>query len=109
MKKLVLLFIFFCFSLTGAYAQNLRFIQVTDVHISGGNVRELKEEEYLRVLNKHLNVIAIMSGHYHSNIEQIEEGVYQIVTPSFRHNRSYKVIDIDTETGEVYTMLLEDK
>ena len=68
-----------------------------------------KKEEYVKVLNKYLNVIAVISGHYHSNIERMEDGVYQIVTPSFQHNGSYKLIDIDTDSGAVYTIILDDK
>jgi len=54
-------------------------------------------EKYIEVLNKHKNVIAIASGHYHMNGEVMENGVYHISTPSLLKSPNYfKVIEIVT-------------
>ncbi len=54
-------------------------------------------EKYFEILNKHKNVIAIVSGHYHTNGETMQNGVYHISTPSLLMSPNYyKVIDIVT-------------
>lgn len=59
--------------------------------------RVYKPEKYLEILNKHNNVIAIVSGHYHLNGEKMENGIYHISTPSLLAEPNYyKVIDIVT-------------
>lgn len=68
-----------------------------------------KEEEYLKVLDKHSNVIAVISGHYHQNREEMKGNVYNIVTKNFCNNQYYKLIEIDSDTGMVYTMLNDNK
>lgn len=68
-----------------------------------------KEEEYLKVLQKHSNVIAVISGHYHKNIEEMHGNIYNIVTKNFNDNRYYKLIEIDTDAGMIYTRLIDNK
>lgn len=59
--------------------------------------RVYQPEPYLDVLNKHTNVIAIVSGHYHMNGEKMENGVYHISTPALLKSPNYfKVIEIVT-------------
>ena len=54
-------------------------------------------EKYFEVLNKHKNVIAIVSGHYHLNGEKMQNGIYHISTPALlKPPYSYKIIDIVT-------------
>ncbi|MBQ8458944.1 metallophosphoesterase [bacterium] len=70
-----------------------------------------KAEEYLEMLDKHNNVLAIVSGHLHTNGEIMRDGVYHISTPSMANlPHSYKIIDIVT-TKEfspiIYTQLRE--
>ncbi len=70
-----------------------------------------KSEEYLEMLNKHDNVLAVISGHFHTNSENMQNGVYHISTPSMAGiPHSYKIIDIVT-TKEfspiIYTQLRE--
>lgn len=70
-----------------------------------------KAEEYLEMLNKHDNVLAVISGHFHTNAENMQNGVYHISTPSMAGlPHSYKIIDIVT-TKEfspiIYTQLRE--
>jgi hypothetical protein len=80
----------------------------------GGRVKThktYKADEYLEMLNKHDNVLAVISGHFHINAENMQNGVYHISTPSMLNlPHSYKIIDIVT-TKEfspiIYTQLRE--
>ncbi len=70
-----------------------------------------KVEEYQELLEKHNNVLAVISGHFHVNSENMKNGVYHIATPSLLAlPYSYKIIDIVT-TKEfspiIYTQLKE--
>lgn len=70
-----------------------------------------KVEEYTEILDQHHNVLAILSGHFHTNSEIMKDGVYHISTPSLLSvPQSYKIIDIVT-TKEfspiIYTQLRE--
>lgn len=67
-----------------------------------------KKEEYLAVLNRHNNVISIISGHYHKNMEENINGIYHIVTPPLRDD-NYKIITIDDENYSIYTFLVNNK
>ena len=73
--------------------------------------RIYKPELYYDVLRKHDNVIAIISGHYHTNNEQMENGIYHINSPSLVGvTNPYKIIDIVTTKGfspMIYTQLRE--
>lgn len=70
-----------------------------------------KAEEYINLLGKHSNVIAIISGHYHTNGEKMQDGVYHISTPSLLQlPHQYKLIDINVTKGfspMIYTQLRE--
>lgn len=70
-----------------------------------------KAEEYLDLLKKHSNVIALLSGHYHMNSEKMQDGIYHINSPSLLAlPNQYKVIDIVTTKGfspMIYTQLRE--
>lgn len=65
-----------------------------------------KKEEYERILSKHNNVISIISGHYHKNIEQRDGNIYHIVTKNFANNTCYKLIEIDKD-NMIYTYLID--
>lgn len=59
--------------------------------------RVYQPEQYQEVLDKHKNVIAIVSGHYHMNGEKMENGIYHISTPALLKSPNYfKVIEIVT-------------
>ncbi len=66
-------------------------------------------EKYLEMLDKHNNVIAVVSGHYHINGEQMKNGIYHISTPTLLNEPyQYKIIDIVTTKGfspMIYTQL----
>lgn len=68
-----------------------------------------KAENYLDMLDKHNNVIAVISGHYHINGEQMRNGIYHISSPSLLNEPyQYKIIDIVTTNGfspMIYTQL----
>lgn len=64
------------------------------------------KDDYLKVIKKHNNVIAVISGHYHQNREEFEDNIYNIVTKKFDNNRYYKLIEI--ENGFVYTLLIDN-
>ncbi len=70
-----------------------------------------KPEDYMAVLNRHDNVIAVVSGHYHTNKEKMDNGVYHINSPSLIGvPNPYKIIDIVTTKGfspMIYTQLRE--
>lgn len=54
-----------------------------------------KAEKYLEVLDKHENVMALISGHYHTNKEDMRNGVYHVSTPAFAEEpHPYKLIEI---------------
>lgn len=73
--------------------------------------RVYQPETYYNVLNKHDNVIAILSGHYHLNKEKMENGIYHINSPSLMAvTNPYKIIDIVTTKGfspMIYTQIRE--
>lgn len=64
-----------------------------------------KEEDYLNILKKHNNVIAVVSGHYHYNVEEKQYGVYNIVTAKFSEKENYKIIEIDNNSNMIFTQL----
>ena len=54
-----------------------------------------KAENYLNLLDGHDNVIAVISGHYHTNKEEMRNGVYHISTPDMTSApHYYKLIEI---------------
>lgn len=67
------------------------------------------KKDYEDVLKKHSNVIAIISGHYHANGEQMKDGVYHVSSPALveaPHN--YKIIEISMKNKndyKIYTQL----
>ena len=73
--------------------------------------RTYQPEKYFEVLNKHDNVLAIVSGHFHVNSEIMKDGIYHISTPTLIGSlHSYKIIDIVSQKGFspiIYTQLKE--
>jgi len=66
-----------------------------------------KKDDYQKVIEKHNNIIAIISGHYHQNSEVIVNGIYNIITLDFKDHNCYKIIEIDDNTGKIYTSLIK--
>ena len=65
--------------------------------------------EYMQILSKHNNVLAVVTGHYNKNDEVMYNGVYHITSPRSSEG-TYKIIDIDTSNGNaVYTILKDVK
>ena len=63
--------------------------------------------EYLQMLSRHNNVIAVITGHFRKNDEITYGGIRHITTPQ-ASGGVYKIIDID-ESYEVFTMLRDVK
>ena len=65
--------------------------------------------DYEAVLKKHTNVVAIFSGHYHSNGEVKQDGIYHVSTPALVEDpHNYKVVEISAKNKkdcQVYTQL----
>ena len=70
-----------------------------------------QKENYLNILDKHYNVIAIIAGHLHSNDEIMKNGVYHVTSPTLLSDPPvYKIINIVTTKGfapMIYTELKE--
>lgn len=66
-------------------------------------------KNYQDVLDKHSNVIAIVSGHFHANGEKMVDGIYHVSTPALVESpHDYKIIEIvgnDTKGYQIYTQL----
>lgn len=62
--------------------------------------------EYMQMLSKHTNVMAVISGHYDKNDEITHNGILHITTPRSSKG-SYKIIDVDIDNNAVYTFLKE--
>ena len=66
-----------------------------------------KRDNYLNLLKKHNNVLAIISGHYHQNREVYnDEKVYNIVSTPFFMNSTYKIIEVENDF--IYTYLISN-
>lgn len=70
-----------------------------------------RDEDYKEILEKHNNVLAVITGHFHTNYETMKDGVYHINSPSLvALPQSYKIIDIITTkdfSPLIYTQLRE--
>ena len=68
-------------------------------------------EKYFEVLDKHKNVLAVITGHMHMNNETMQNGVYHITSPTLlAEPNMYKIIDIVSKKGLspiIYTQLKE--
>lgn len=82
----------------------LQHFPVLDSPLRSHNLHN--KDDYLKVIKKHNNVIAVISGHYHQNREEFEDNIYNIVTKKFDNNRYCKLIEI--ENGFVYTLLIDN-
>ena len=73
--------------------------------------RVYNKEDYLKLLDKHDNVVSVIAGHLHTNSEIMRNGVYHITSPTLLSDKPvYKVISISTTKGfspMVYTELKE--
>ncbi len=64
-----------------------------------------KAELYTEMLKNHSNVIAIISGHFKKNDEQVIDGVSHIIAPAYYMDKEYKIIDIPEGYDSIYTQL----
>jgi 3',5'-cyclic AMP phosphodiesterase CpdA len=65
-----------------------------------------ESESYLKLLQQHKNVIAIISGHYHADNEIKQDGIMHISVPSLAQDGEYKEIEIENDfyNREEYTI-----
>lgn len=70
-----------------------------------------QKEKYLQLLDKHENVVSIITGHIHSNDEIMRNGVYHITSPTLLNEPYYyKVINVSITkefSPMIYTELKE--
>ena len=65
-------------------------------------------KEYLNLINDYGNVIAVISGHFNMNDENLIHNVYFVETPSLKQN-CYKIIEIDPDNEyQVFTSLIQN-
>lgn len=64
--------------------------------------------EYLKMLHNHKNVLAVVSGHYRKNEEVVFDGINHITTPE-AVNGKYKIIEIDLDTNDIFTIVKDVK
>lgn len=69
------------------------FPLVTEQKTNGFN--SINVDSYLKILSKHSNVFAIISGHTKVDEEIFKDGIYHIGTPSLAQNKEYKEFIID--------------
>lgn len=84
----------------------LQHFPLIETNIDGHNT--YNKDSYLELLKRHNNVLAVISGHYHKNKEVKMDNIYHIVTKNFSNNKYYKIIEIDTDTNMIYTLLKEN-
>lgn len=84
----------------------LQHFPILDTKVKSHNL--YRKEDYEEILEKHNNVISIVSGHYHENREQKDGEIYHIITKNFQNNTYYKLIEIDTDNNMVYTTLIDN-
>ena len=85
----------------------LQHFPLIETNVEGHNT--YARETYLELLKRHNNVMAVISGHYHKNKEEKINNVYHIVTKNFSNNRYYKIIEIDTDSDMIYTILKDNE
>lgn len=83
----------------------LQHFPLLDTKVKSHNL--YRKEDYEDVLKRHNNVISIVSGHYHANREQKQDGIYHIITKNFANNTYYKLIEIYDE-NMVFTYLIDN-
>lgn len=84
----------------------LQHFPLIDTTIKGHSL--YRKDDYEKILAKHNNIISIISGHYHINKEEKQDGIYHIITNKFSNNTYYKVIEVDEESNMVYTFLVNN-
>ncbi len=69
------------------------FPLITNQKTSGFNTINI--DNYLRILSKHNNIFAIISGHSKVDEEIFKDGIYHISVPSLEESKEYKEFTID--------------
>ncbi len=66
-------------------------------------------ENYLKLLSKHKNVIAIISGHYHTDNEITQDGILHISVPALMQDGEYKEIEIEYDSNKKDDYIIKTK
>ncbi len=66
-----------------------------------------KPEKYMALLEKHKNVIAVISGHFDVNSEKNVNGITHITTAGLPYYRIIDLMDYDTENPTIWAQLKE--
>ncbi len=88
--------------------QNVIILQHFPITLTNSSwLQTANVDEYWKVLLKHKNVKAIVSGHYGTNQEENINGIYNIITESYSKNGAYKIITLDLEDNFIGTYLVK--
>ena len=71
------------------------------------NYYTFKADEYLKMINNHKNVKAVISGHFNVNNEIEKNGIRHISTAEAPTYRVIEIIDYDTDRPEIWSTLKE--
>lgn len=84
----------------------LQHFPLLDTKVEGHNL--YKKDKYEEILKKHNNVIAVISGHYHTDREEKTGNIHHIITKNFADNTYYKIIRIYDKQNFVFTSLVNN-
>lgn len=88
--------------------KNKKVVLIQHFPIIKGSIAEkntYKSALYQKLLEKHDNILAIISGHFGINQESSSNNVFHIITPSYSTTGNYKIFDIPESKDFVYTQL----
>lgn len=64
----------------------------------------IETEKYFHIINSYDNVIAILSGHFHTDNTIYKKGIYHISAPAFKTEpHQYKIITVDYEPKYLFS------
>lgn len=66
-----------------------------------------KADEYMKLLNEHKNVKAVIAGHFNANSEQIVNGIVHISTKEAPSYRIIDILDYDTKSPTFWSTIKE--
>ena len=76
-------------------------------NLASPNLNTYNRKSYLELLKKYPDVLAVVSGHYQYNQEELMNGIYHVISPSLSKQSQYKIIDIMESSNKsvIYTQL----
>ena len=64
-----------------------------------------RPENYLEILNKHRNVLAVISGHFGVNKEETHDGTLHISTAPIPYYRIIDILNIDSSQPSIWAQV----